>query len=286
MGIRLDQLSPVLIIGMHRSGTRLLAQILDELGVFMGADRQADGESVAFMLINEAIFHQCGTFWTEPVPVHFVLSDPELLERATTVARDALVAGFASYAGGNDWRPGAVPEATPPFGWKDPRNTFTLPVWMQVFPRARVIHVLRHGVDVAASLARRHGAALRAATGESHVPALTVIKDKGLGVLSSRRGWNLAEALTMWEQYVEKARLESAALGERALEIRFEELLAQPDRIVADLARFCRVPVPARPEGLVGGFDHSRAFAFRRDAGLAAFADTIADVLSRYDYAP
>ena len=88
---------------------------------------------------------------------------------------------------------------------------------------------MRHGVDVAASLARRHSEALRAATGELVPSALTVIRDHALGVLSSRRGWTLAEALTMWEQYVEKARQESAALGERALEIRYEDLLTQPE---------------------------------------------------------
>ena len=118
----------------------------------------------------------------------------------------------------------------PAFGWKDPRNTFTLPVWKQVFPNLRTLHIVRHGVDVAASLARRHAKALRAATGESVPSALTVIRDHALGVLSSRRGWTLAEALTMWEQYVEKARQESAALGERALEVRYEDLLLEPER--------------------------------------------------------
>src|SRR6185503_15617540 len=143
------------------------------------------------------------------------------------------------YAGSSGWH---LEAPLPPFGWKDPRNTFTLPVWKQVFPNLRTIHILRHGVDAAASLARRHAKALRAATGEPVPPALTVIRDHALGVLSSRRGWTLAEALTMWEQYVEKAREESAALGERALEIRYEDLLTEPERVVPAIARLCRVP--------------------------------------------
>ena len=285
MDARLEQGSPVLVIGMHRSGTRLFDEVLAGLGVFMGADRQADGESVTFMLINEAIFHQCGTFWNEPMPVHYVLSDPELLNRTVAVARDALSARLDRYMGRTGWRSGG-PDEAPPFGWKDPRNTFTLPVWKRIFPRARVIHVLRHGVDVAASLARRHGTALCAATGESVPPALTVLRDHGLGVLSSRRGWNLAEALTMWEQYVEKARLEASEMGEGALEVRFEDLLQRPDELIATLARFCGVPVPEKPGVVLERIDASRAFAYRRDPELVELAESAREVLGRHGYRP
>ena len=170
------------------------------------------------------------------------------------------------------------------FGWKDPRNTFTLPVWRHVFPNLRTLHVVRHGVDVAASLARRHAEALRAATGEAVPSALTVIRDHALGVLSSRRGWTLAEALTMWEQYVEKARQESAALGERALEVRFEDLLARPETVIPAIAKFCRVPAPARQRGCSTGLKPGRAFAFRRDPELVAFAGSVRAVLARYGY--
>ena len=44
----------------------------------------------------------------------------------------------------------------------------------------------------------------------------------------------------MWEQYVEKAREESAALGERALEVRFEDLLnAAGAASCRPIAKFC-----------------------------------------------
>lgn len=282
MDAKLQQASPVLIIGMHRSGTRLLDEILTRLGVFMGADRQADGESVTFMQINETIFHQCGTFWNEPMPVHFVLSDPELLERATAVARDAFSEQYQSYTG----RTGYPLDETRPFGWKDPRNTFTLPVWKRIFPRARVIHVLRHGMDVAASLVLRHRAALRAAGSGPVPPALIVIRDHGLGVLSSRRGWNLGEALTMWEQYVEKASLDSAEMGEQALEVRFEDLLQRPQDLIPSIAQFCGVSVPEDYETAIEQIDTSRAFAYRRDPELAAVAGSVREVLGRHGYSP
>jgi hypothetical protein len=286
MDARLRQASPIVVIGMHRSGTRLVVDVLDRLGVFMGADRQADSESVAFMLINEDILHQCGAFWSEPMSAHFMLSEPRVAEQLAASARDALASQFDRYAGPSGWHRSAT--ELPSFGWKDPRNTFTLPVWKYVFPHLRVVHVVRHGVDVAASLARRHARALRAAAGEPVPPALTVIRDHALGILSSRRGWTLAEALTMWEQYVEKSREGCAALGERAFEIRYEALLAQPGRVVPALAEFCRVPAPAPAQqaSLLDGLEQSRAFAFRREPALAEFAVSARDVLARHGYSP
>jgi hypothetical protein len=271
---------------MHRSGTRLLVEILAKLGVFMGADRQADSESVAFMLINEEILHQCGALWSEPMSAHFMLAQPDVVGQIAVHARETLIAQLEKYAGPSGWHLDASSKELPLFGWKDPRNTFTLPVWKQVFPKLRTIHIVRHGVDVAASLARRHAAALRAATGEAVPSALTVIRDHALGILSSRRGWTLAEALTMWEQYIEKARHEATALGERALEVRYEDLLMQPGRVIPQIAAFCRMPMPAQHGGLLDGLEPSRAFAFRRDRELVAFAYSVREVLARYGYAP
>jgi hypothetical protein len=208
------------------------------------------------------------------------------VEQLAASVHEALAARLEQYAGPAGWHRSAAPKELPVFGWKDPRNTFTLPVWKQVFPNLRAIHIVRHGVDVAASLARRHAEALRAATGESVPSALTVIRDRALGVLSSRRGWTLAEALTMWEQYVEKARQESARLSERALEVRYEDLLLRPDNVIPAVARFCGVPVPAADGVLLDGLEQSRAFAFRRDLELVAFAGSVREILARYGYAP
>jgi hypothetical protein len=286
MDSRLQHASPIVVVGMHRSGTRLLVDVLDKLGVFMGADRQGDAESVTFMLINEEILHQCGAFWSEPMSAHFMLAQPEVTAQIAASARGALSARLEQYAGPAGLARAEDETQLRPFGWKDPRNTFTLPVWKQVFPSLRAIHIVRHGVDAAASLARRHAEALRAATGEPVPSALTVIRDHALGILSSRRGWTLAEALTMWEQYVEKAREELAALGERAHEVRYEDLLLRPQEVIPALAKFCGVPAPARQGAALCRLESGRAFAFRRHAELAAFAGSVRDVLARYGYAP
>ena len=99
MDTRLRQASPLVVIGMHRSGTRLLVKVLEKLGVFMGADQQADSESIAFMQINEEILHQCGAFWSEPMSAHFMLAHPGAAEQLALDAGDSLAARLDQYTG-------------------------------------------------------------------------------------------------------------------------------------------------------------------------------------------
>jgi hypothetical protein len=146
--------------------------------------------------------------------------------------------------------------------------------------------VLRHGADVAASVVRRHGKTVREATGAAVPPPLTIVRDQGLGILSSRRGWTLSEALTMWEQYVEKARLESAELGDRAMEVRFEDLVQQPQEHIARIAAFCGLPETDESAQVPARVDPSRAFAFRADKKLTKLAEAFREVLERQGYAP
>ena len=68
-----------------------------------------------------------------------------------------------------------------PWGWKDPRNTFTLDRWMDLFPKARIVHVIRNGMDVALSLNMRNKV-----EGEVQAEQLTDLKF----------------CFQLWEQYV------------------------------------------------------------------------------------
>jgi hypothetical protein len=69
------------------------------------------------------------------------------------------------------------------------------------------------------------------------------------------------------------------------LEIRFEDLLTRPERVVPAISRFCGVPnveLSDQPELI----DPSRAFAFRADPDLAGFSEAVGDRLGRYGYEP
>lgn len=134
----------LVILGMHRSGTSLVASALQRAGVAIGDDLDAGGvgnprghfEDGDFRRFHETLLASAGETWltaSEPLPV-----DGPSFERA---ARE-LVARRA---------------ARPLWGWKDPRTCLALALWERLLPEACFLALYRHPVDVALSLWRRGG---------------------------------------------------------------------------------------------------------------------------------
>ncbi|HRQ36676.1 MAG TPA: sulfotransferase [Chloroflexota bacterium] len=137
---------PIIIIGMHRSGTTLLTRILSDLEVFVGPQVSPNFEDVYFQQINRQLLASEGAHWANPMPFVSRLKDEKFIRQKATLAQSLLAEYTTHYqelASGQLW------------AWKDPRNTLTLPVWLTIFPEARVIHLIRNGIEVALSLQRR-----------------------------------------------------------------------------------------------------------------------------------
>lgn len=144
-------------VGMHRSGTSLVAQVLEEIGLFLGWRKDINHEAWFFLRLNDWLLHQCGGAWDQPAPIRHLLANPlgrrmvgDYLRFMLGAPRAATFLGPWQYL-----RYRSVAAIDRPWRWKDPRNTFTLPLWLDLFPEARIVHIYRHGVDVAASLKRR-----------------------------------------------------------------------------------------------------------------------------------
>src|SRR5699024_9625556 len=54
---KLEDFKPIIVVGMHRSGTSLLSRVLSDIGVFMGNDLSINHESSFFQKINIKIFN-------------------------------------------------------------------------------------------------------------------------------------------------------------------------------------------------------------------------------------
>ncbi|BBK30177.1 hypothetical protein STHU_08110 [Allostella humosa] len=147
------------MLGMHRSGTSLLASLLQALGVDLGPDLLLEGkpdneagywEHKGIAEEQEAILDRLGRTWYQPeglVP----LPDgwwrlPELRPHRRRLA-DIVRAETAASVG--------------PWGFKDPRTVRLLPLWQEIFADAGVeptyILAVRDPEAVARSLARRDG---------------------------------------------------------------------------------------------------------------------------------
>jgi hypothetical protein len=270
---------PIIIIGMHRSGTSLISRLLERLGLFMGKRKDANSEALFFQSLNRWIFRIAGATWDQPSSLDRVLESAEWRELILTHLERHLLSGeIRSYLG---WRMrmryGGLAHLNVPWGWKDPRNTYTLPLWLEFFPDAKIIHVQRNGVDVAESLRKRHVTMLEQLhQGKSQrhrgKKQLLLVAEEHFDAAGFRCA-SLEEGFVLWQQYISRAQVHTQLLGARALEIDFESFLTAPQTSIKKLAAFCQLEYnSAMVEALSAQMDSSRAYAYRTSDRLKTFA--------------
>ena len=189
---------PICIAGMHRAGTSMVARMLEGCGVDLGgpehfappAPDNRDGywEDLRFVALNDRILEKFEGAWDHP-PV--LAPGWEAMAGLEAERRDAEAI--------LRWR-------TEPWGWKDPRNSLTIPFWRRLLPAMRVIVCLRNPLEVADSLRAR-------------------------GYTSERFG------LSLWEAYYRA--IEQTVDSSFGLVTHYESFLAEPgaelDRVLAFL---------------------------------------------------
>lgn len=148
---------PIIIIGMHRSGTSMIARMLRDLGLFIGRDLEDNNEATFFVKRNDKILNICNATWDNPDPIEVLLNHSPIREQITKSLLDDLRSFQAvSFMGPKYFlKYTSVLKFDLSWGWKDPRNTFLLPLWLDIFPNAKIIHIYRNGIDVAKSLSAR-----------------------------------------------------------------------------------------------------------------------------------
>ena len=171
------------------------------------------------------------------------------------------------------------------WGWKDPRNGPALPLWKTIWPEMKVIHVIRHGVDVAASL---HSRSLKNWTEDENRfkkwMKLYKWKDSNSPIRRGQRAATLSHALEFWAEQME---VEKNVVNtcENVLEIRYEELLVNPEIVLKKIWSF--VDIEINEELLIEiqeMVDGSRAFAFRNNEVLKNFATENIETLEKFGY--
>jgi hypothetical protein len=257
---------PIIVVGMHRSGTTLLAELLSELGVHMGARLGPEThEATFFQDLNVALLAAAHGVWDWPEPMRVAIAHDGLnAALASWLAQECCGPGIVSYLG---WRAGlrtrSLGRVEGVWGWKDPRNTYTLPLWLRLFPNARVIHIYRNAVDVADSLVRRQARALK----------------RLRRVAFSPRCMSHAGAFALWAEYVQMG-LEAVQQvpQERRMEMCYETLLEDPLTEVERLAAFVGLPGGAeRAQAMAARPRRDRAYAFASRPELYAFYQQVAD---------
>lgn len=259
------------VIGAHRSGTTAMVRALTELGAWPGHDLDQNAEPRALIEANMEILSECGGRWDHPEVVDDLLADPELRRRYAPVVEQALARLERK----------AKPNRHGLLVLKDPRLSFTLPLWFEARPEAHVLHIHRHGVDVAASLRSRHRKALTTPHRLPRLPRPHVFGGRPV----SPRCATIEGAFGLWESYVTRAHDQVRALGARAQECAFEDFATDPAQVLETIVHDFLggtgfTPAAAKLDSAASMLDASRALAFREDPELAAFADGVADRLA------
>jgi hypothetical protein len=96
---------------------------------------------------------------------------------------------------------------------------------------------------------------------------------------------SLQEAFAVWELYIDRGRESVKGLGERAMEVRYEDLVAAPAPELERLASMCGLnPTPGRMRKATSRVDRARAFRYRSDPALRAFSESVATRLVSRGY--
>jgi len=128
----------------------MLTRLLHACGLYLGPESalmppQADNpegfwEHLGFVALNDELLHELGGAWDLPPNPDENFSDPRL-DPLRMKAR-LLIEGFDSASA---------------WGWKDPRNSLTLPFWQDVLPGLKTIVMVRNPLEVAHSMRERNG---------------------------------------------------------------------------------------------------------------------------------
>jgi GT2 family glycosyltransferase/glycosyltransferase involved in cell wall biosynthesis len=140
----------ICIAGAHRSGTSMVTRLLHRCGLELGPESelmppQADNpegfwEHLGFVAINDELLSELGGAWDLP---------PKPNEDFTSARLDPLRLKarllIEKFDSANVW------------GWKDPRNSLTVPFWQQLLPGLKTVIVVRNPLEVAHSMRERNG---------------------------------------------------------------------------------------------------------------------------------
>lgn len=269
--------NPLIIIGMHRSGTTLLSKILENLGIFMGIKKEINNESIFFLKINDWIMRQFNASWDQPHNMNF-LDDTTIthiknaITRPLKDIRSIEFLGLKNYLKYKDIRNLDIP-----WGWKDPRTTFTLEIWIKIFPEAKILHIYRNPIDVAESLRKRE----KELDSQFQMTFIKRIKEyflKGkIGYKSSLRLRHIREGILLWKEYVEKS-FSFDRMTKDILHIKYEDLLNDPKYHLVKIFDFTEIPYTQKDIDMaINTFKIDRKYAFIKDHDLVNIYNEIKD---------
>ncbi len=273
---------PVILLGMHRSGTSLFTSLLQKLGVFIGNDIDGNYESEFFCKLNDWAMFQAGATWDCPYNMNF------LTDKFISSIKDVFIKHLNSnHVKKYNIRYSKLLKNNEIWAWKDPRNTFTYPIWQKIFPNAKYIHIYRNPIDVAESLYQRelkfqqlNGSKTRTGIKQNFNEKLLITKRL---YSQSLRINDIYEGIKLWQVYVNQA----LNISENIIHLQFENLLENPISEINSVCSFIGLDIEKQKLiNLIKNIDVSKKYAFLEKPNLVEIYKDIRDdsLVKRLNY--
>ena len=264
---------------MHRSGTSLLARLLEQNGCYMGEQKLENlVESKLMYDINKKLLEMSDASWS--CPENWLNLQSKLQDVLGLYIPELLSDYWGQYVSPGNPQRSVLPshtECSIPWGWKDPVNSLTYRQWFHIFPNATFIHIYRHPMDVVNSLFLRESKETQKFVffvknhGIKHLYDMEIFK----GITS--RCLQLDSALSLWFAYVQNClAIDNFVPPEKVLHIKYEDLLDSPQDILTKVVHFCGLTVDtANIQKSVASINKERRYAFSQTPKLVQLYKTI-----------
>jgi hypothetical protein len=254
--------SPVIIVGMHRSGTSMLTEFLNSYNIFMGNDVEDNGESISFLKINEKILRVCRSSWYDLNNFDFYYKrKKDYIEKLYYNLLDNMnhknnfwgKNNIYNFVGDYKW------------GWKDPRNTLIIETLRKVFYNAKFIHIYRNPIDVANSLKNREQLFNQNGRLKWYYNIIKNYINNGIYVDRCPSLVDLKKGINLWFQYVSRA----ISYKDNFFHICYEKFLENPTFTFNSLCNFLGTEFKnSFVENLIKTINSNRRYSFIKDKTL------------------
>jgi len=132
---------PKVVFATGGSGTRALAEVMIEAGVYLGPEKNRALDSLAFKPVLKS---NSETYVRESEWIEAAERDPHSVPEPPKALVDEFRAAISHQRQG-------IPSEDSMWGWKNPRTTYVLPILTKLEPGAPTAHLIRDGRDMAYS---------------------------------------------------------------------------------------------------------------------------------------
>ena len=282
----MNNLSPIIISGIHRSGTSLLTRIMENNSVFFGKNKDINHESLFFQNINKWIMSTNSSTWDNPKS--FIESiDKESFDMLINKIKILLNSRSNFRYFGNHFflKKGDFFNMSYSWGWKDPRNIFTLPFWINLFPSSKVIILKRHPYDVAISLINRN---IKLKNKDSKniyknipyflIPFFNLANFSNLASLNIK---NIEDAMNLYDSYYTEIDKILNKYKENIYLLKYEDIILNPEATLSEIFNFCNLDSTSikLPEVI----NKNRLYTYKKEK-IEFDSEKYTDKLNTYEY--